>query len=210
MIKCYFGVPGVGKSTILVREYKKNRRKYDHIYSINIQIKGVPLITKEDLEKYKFKNTLILWDEITMDADNREFKSFSHDLRDFFILHRHLGCDIIYATQNFENVDKKVRDLTSELWYMSKSVIPLFKSFTSSKRIYRKININEFTSDLTLGYRFCNFLESIFVSNFKLCFRPLYYRYFDTHDELSLKGRSLYEEKNLISNSNFSHISFGK
>ncbi|MBE6148635.1 MAG: hypothetical protein E7167_04020 [Firmicutes bacterium] len=209
MIKCYFGVPGVGKSTILVREYKKNRRKYDHIYSINIQIKGVPLITKEDLEKYKFKNTLILWDEITMDADNREFKSFSHDLRDFFILHRHLGCDIVYATQNFENVDKKVRDLTSELWYMSKSVIPLFKNFTSAKRIYRKININEFTSDLTLGYRFCNFLESIFVSNFKLCFRPFYYRYFDTHDELSLKGRLLYEEKDSISNSDFSGIVIG-
>lgn len=194
MIKAYFGVPGCGKSTILVREYKRNKRRYSHIYTINLQIKGVPMITKEDLEKYKFVNTLILWDEITMDADNREFKSFSKDLRDFFLLHRHLGCDIIYATQNFENVDKKVRDLTSELWYMSKSVIPFFSSFTSAKRIYRAININEHTSELTLGYRFCNFIESIFVSNFRLIFRPLYYRYFDTHDELSLKARLIYEE----------------
>lgn len=196
MIKCYFGVPGCGKSTILVREYKKNKRRYDHIYTINIQIKDVPMITKEDLEKYKFTNSLILWDEITMDADNREFKSFSKDLRDFFILHRHFGCDIIYATQNFENVDKKVRDLTSELWYMSKSVVPGFRSFTSAKRIYRAININEHTSELTLGYRFCNFVEGLFVSNFKLVFRPFYYRYFDTHDELSLKDRVLYEERN--------------
>lgn len=195
MIKCYFGVPGVGKSTILVKEYKKNRKKYDHIYTINLQIKGVPMITKEDLEKYKFVNCLILWDEITMDADNREFKTFNKDLRDFFILHRHLGCDIIYATQNFENVDKKVRDLTCELWYMSKSVIPGFRSFTSAKRIYRKININEFTSDLTLGYRFCNFLESLFVKNYSLTFRPLHYRYFDTHDELSLANRPLYERR---------------
>ena len=197
MIKGYFGVPGVGKSTILCREYKKNKRRYDHIYTINIQIKGVEMLDYHDLEKYKFKNTLILWDEITMDADNRAFKSFSKELRDFFLLHRHLGCDVIYATQNFENVDKKVRDLTSELWYMSKSVIPGFRSFTSSKRIYRKININEFTSDLTLGYRFCNFLEMLFVSNFKLTFRPFYYHYFDTHDELSLKGRVLYEEKDI-------------
>lgn len=195
MIKAYFGVPGCGKSTILVREYKKNKRRYDHIYSINIQIKGVKMITKEDLEKYKFKNTLILWDEITMDADNREFKTFSKSLRDFFILHRHFGCDIIYATQNFENVDKKVRDLTSELWYMSKSVVPLFKHFTSAKRIYRAININEHTSELTLGYRFCNFIEGLFVSNFRLVFRPRYYRYFDTHDELSLKDRVLYEDR---------------
>ena len=196
MIKAYFGVPGCGKSTILVREYKKNKRRYDHIYTINIQIRGVQMISKEDLEKYKFKNTLILWDEITMDADNREFKTFSKELRDFFLLHRHLGCDIIYATQNFENVDKKVRDLTSELWYMSKSVVPFLKSFTSAKRIYRSININEHTSELTLGYRFCNFIESLFVSNFKLVFRPIYYKYFDTHDELSLKGRLVYEEYN--------------
>lgn len=195
MIKCYFGVPGVGKSTVLVREYKKNKRKYDHIYSVNVQIKGVPLIQKSDLEKYKFKNTLILWDEITMDADNREFKSFSKDLRDFFILHRHLGCDIVYATQNFENVDKKVRDLTSELWYMSKSVVPFFRNFTTAKRIYRKVNINEMSSELTLGYRFCNFLESIFVSNFNIVFRPFYYKYFNTHDELSLKDRVLYEDR---------------
>ena len=199
MIKAYFGVPGCGKSTTLVREYKKNKRKYDYIYTINLKIKGVPMITKEDLEKFKFKNTLILWDEITMDADNREFKSFSKDLRDFFILHRHLGCDIIYATQNFENVDKKVRDLTCELWYMQKSVVPLLGQFTTTKRIYRTININEHTSELTLGYRFCNFIESIFVSNFKIIFRPRFYKYFDTHDELNLKTRLLYEERGVVS-----------
>lgn len=198
MIKAYFGVPGCGKSTTLVKEYKKNKRKYDYIYTINLKIKGVPMITKEDLEKFKFKNTLILWDEITMDADNREFKSFSKDLRDFFILHRHLGCDIIYATQNFENVDKKVRDLTCELWYMQKSVVPLLGQFTTTKRIYRTININEHTSELTLGYRFCNFVESIFVSNFKIIFRPRFYKYFDTHDELNLKNRLLYEERGVV------------
>ena len=203
MIKCYFGVPGCGKSTILVKEYKKNKRRYDHVYTINLQIKGVEMITKEDLEKYKFKNTLILWDEITMDADNRSFKTFSNDLRDMFVLHRHFGIDIVYATQNFENVDKKVRDLTCELWYMNKSVVPFLKSFTTAKRIYRQVNINEHTSELTLGYRFCNFIESIFVSNFKLCWRRRYYRYFNTHDELSLKDRVLYEERNKkeISNS---------
>lgn len=198
MIKAYFGVPGCGKSTTLVKEYKKNRKKYDYIYTINLKIKDVPVITKEDLEKYKFKNTLILWDEITMDADNREFKSFSKPLRDFFILHRHLGCDIIYATQNFENVDKKVRDLTCELWYMQKSVVPLLGQFTTTKRIYRTININEHTSELTLGYRFCNFVESIFVSNFKIIFRPRFYKYFDTHDELNLKDRLLYEEMGVV------------
>ena len=206
MIKAYFGVPGCGKSTTLVKEYRKNKRKYKKIYTINIDIKGCKRITKEDLEKYKFTNSLILWDEITMDADNREFKTFSKDLRDFFILHRHFNTDIIYVTQNFENVDKKIRDLTSELWYMQKSVVPLLRGFTTAKRIYRNININENTSELTLGYRFCNFIESLFVSNFNMIWRRKYYKYFDSWDELNLKERKEYEEiwnnNNYINNSN--------
>jgi len=202
MIKAYFGVPGCGKSTTLVKEYRKNRKKYDHIYTLNIDIKGCKKITKEDLEEYKFTNSLILWDEITMDADNREYKTFSKPLRDFFLLHRHLGVDIIYATQNYENVDKKVRDLTSELWYMSKSVVPILKGFTTCKRIYRNININENTSELTLGYRFCNLIEGLFVSNFNIIWRRKYYRYFDSWDELNLKGRKDYEESNVTINDN--------
>ena len=196
MIKAYFGVPGCGKSTTLVKEWKKNKKRYKHIYTINIDIKGCKRIEKEDLEKYKFTDSLILWDEITMDADNRDFKSFSKPLRDFFLLHRHMGTDIIYATQNFENVDKKIRDLTSELWYMSKSVVPILREFTTTKRIYRNVNINENTSELTLGYRFCNFIESLFVSNFKIILRRKYYKYFDSWDELNLKERTEYEENN--------------
>lgn len=194
MIKAYFGVPGCGKSTTLVKEYRKNRRKYKHIYTVNIDIKGCKRITKEEFRKYKFSNSLILWDEITLDYDNRDFNKFTKEDKDSWLLHRHLGIDIIYATQNYENVDKKIRDLTLELWYMQKSVIPLFKGFTTTKRIYRNININENTSELTLGYRFCNFIESLFVSNFKIIWRRLYYKYFNSWDELNLKERKEYEE----------------
>lgn len=194
MIKCYFGVPGVGKSTILVKEYLKNKKKYDHIYTINLDIKGVPKIEKEVLEKYKMYNTLILWDEITLDHDNRAFKTFPKGTLEFIVMHRHLGTDIIYATQNFENVDKKIRDLTSELWYMEKSVVPLFRKFTRSRRIYRTININELNSELTLGYRYCQGLEKFFASNLKIDYRPKYYKYFNTKEEGKLEGRKIYEE----------------
>lgn len=196
MIKGYFGVPGCGKSTTLVKEYRKNRKKYDNIYSVNIEIKGVEQITKEDVRKYRFKKALILWDEITLDYDNRNFKEFTKEDKEFWLLHRHMGVDIIYATQNYENVDKKIRDLTIELWYMQKSVIPLCRGFTTTKRIYRNININENTSELTLGYRFCNRIEGIFVSNFKIIWRRKYYKYFNSFDELNLKEREQYEERN--------------
>ena len=196
MIKGYFGVPGCGKSTTLVKEYRKNRKKYDNIYSVNIEIKGVKQITKEDVRKYRFKNALILWDEITLDYDNRNFKEFTKEDKEFWLLHRHMGVDIIYATQNYENVDKKIRDLTIELWYMQKSVVPLLSGLTTTKRIYRNININENNSELTLGYRFCNKIEGIFVSNFKIIWRRKYYKYFNSFDELSLKERKQYEERN--------------
>ena len=90
MIKCYFGVPGCGKSTILVKkarkELKRIIKRYDYIYSINLEIEGIEKITYEDIKKYKFKNALILIDEITMNADNRSFKTFSPEERDFLEL----------------------------------------------------------------------------------------------------------------------------
>lgn len=199
MIKCYFGVPGCGKTTTLVKiarkELKRLKRHYKEVYTINFECVGCIPIKFDDLKEYKFNNSLILIDEITMDADNRSFKTFPKEIRDFFILHRHLGVDIIYATQNYENVDKKIRDLTAELWYMSKSVVPILRGFTTSKRIYRNININEFTSDLTLGYRFCSFLEMIFASNMEVTWRKKYYKYYDSWDELSLKDRPLYPDE---------------
>lgn len=200
MIKCYFGVPGCGKSTILVREWKKNRKKYKHIYTINLEIEGVEKITKEDFRKYRFEDSLILWDEITLDYDNRDFKKFTLEDKESWLLHRHMGVDVIYATQNYENVDKKIKDLTQELWYMNKSVVPLLRSFTKAKRIYRNININEYSSELTMGYRFCNFVESLFVSNTKIMWRKRYYKYFNSWDMLGLEKRKLYESKKDISN----------
>lgn len=198
MITCYFGVPGCGKTTLLtkfaVRELKrikKGRSKYQHVYT-NFYCKGAEKINYTDLSSYKIIDSLILLDELAMDADNRKFKSFSDDIRDFFILHRHLGDDIIYATQSYEMVDLKIRQLTAELWYMSKSVVPFFDLFTNAKKVYRTISINEHTSELTLGYRFCNLIEAFFASNYKSVYRPKYYKFFDSFDEDVLSGRSVY------------------
>ena len=116
MISCYFGVPGCGKTTLLtklaIKEKKRLRKRYDNIYTINFNCEGCVPLTWDDLGKYRFENSLILIDEITLLADNRDFKTFPKDILEFFVLHRHMGLDIVYATQNFENVDKKIRDLT--------------------------------------------------------------------------------------------------
>lgn len=198
MLICYFGVPGCGKTTLLtkfvakeLKKIRKGKSKYKQVYT-NFYCKGAQVIDFKHLDKYKIYDSLIVLDEITLDADNRKFKQFTDGTRDFFILHRHLGNDVIYATQSYDLVDLKIRALTQELWYMSKSVIPLLNKFTSAKRIYREISINEHSSELTVGYRFCNLIESLFVSNYKLVFRPFYYKYFDSFDECQLKNRPIF------------------
>lgn len=195
MITCYFGVPGVGKSTLLtkiaVKELKRIRKgksKYDAVYS-NFFIKGVNKLSFADLNSYKLNNALILLDELTVDADNRHFKSFPDGIRDFFIYHRHLGCDIVYATQNYALVDVKIRALTYDLWYMTRSPLKLLGQFTFARRIYRQININEQNSELSIGYRFCNIIERFVSHNNLTVFRPLYYKYFDSFDESVLASR---------------------
>lgn len=188
MLTCYFGVPGCGKTSLLtkfaideLRRMKKGKSPYKHIYT-NFHCLGCEIITFDDLKKYVLYDSLIILDEITMDADNRHFKNFSDDVRNFFILHRHIGCDVIYATQNYSLVDLKIREYTQDLWYMQKSCVPFLRGFTTAKKIYRNININEHTSELVLGYRFCNFLESLFSRNFKIVWRKKYYKYFDSFD----------------------------
>lgn len=199
MIIGYFGVPGSGKSTLLskfaVKELKriqKGKSKYKNVYT-NFYVAGCKQIDYDKLNELKVYDSLIILDEITLDADNRNFKSFPTGVRDFFILHRHLGCDIIYATQSYELVDKKIRQLTQELWYISTTVVPLLRNFTMARRIYRTIKINEYTGDLILGYRFCNLLELMFTSNIKTVFRPLYFRFFDSYDEGVLEKRKIFD-----------------
>lgn len=196
MVTCYFGVPGVGKTTLLAKFAVKGLKlvksgRYENVYT-NFYCKGCKRLDFKVLDTFKIYNSLIILDEITLDADNRKFKSFPDGVRDFFILHRHLGNDIIYATQSYEMVDLKIRQVTQELWYMSRTVVPILSEFTTAKRIYRQININEHTSELTLGYRFCNLLEAFFTSNYKSVFRRRYYKYFDSFEEGVLENRPVF------------------
>lgn len=189
MITGYFGVPGCGKTTILtalaqkeLRRIRKGKSPYKHVVT-NFYCEGCEKFNVPDLGIYKFDHALILIDEITLDVDSRDFKKFNKGLKDFFVLHRHLHNDIIYFCQDFERVDKTIRDMTFDLWYLKKSIVPFLQDFTVAKRIFRNININELSSELTLGYRFASFLEIIFSRTKKVFYRRPWYKYFDSFDE---------------------------
>ena len=198
MITGYFGTPGCGKTTILtalaqkeLRRMRKGKSPYKHVLT-NFYCQGCEKFDVSDLGIYKFSYSLILIDEITLDVDSRDFKKFSKGLKDFFVLHRHLHNDIVYFCQDFERVDKTIRDMTFDLWYITKSVFPMFSGWSIAKRIFRNININEYSSELTLGYRFASFAEIIFSHTKRIFFRKPWYKYFDSFDEAQLKYREEY------------------
>lgn len=193
MITGMFGLPGCGKSTLLtriaqkeLRRIEKGKSKYEHVLT-NYYCEGCDRIDFVDLGKYNLTNCLILLDEITLDADNRDYKFFPQETKLFFVLHRHFNCDIIYFTQQWDSVDKKIRNLTSDLYYVKKSfstvsgfIFKPFQAFTVARRIFRTLEINEYTKEIVTGYRFPTRFERWFGRCKIICYRPSWYKYFNS------------------------------
>lgn len=189
MITCFFGLPGCGKSTLLakiahreLKRIKKGKSPYRYVLS-NYYIKGCHKLDFSYLGHVDVSGCLILIDEISLDADSRDYKSFGHELKQFFILHRHYRCDIVYATQQYDGVDRKIRELTHNLYYMKK-----LGPFSIGTAIFRKITISE-ESEIKMGYVFPTFVK--LLSDLKntviICWRPRYYNLFDSFDCPPLK-----------------------
>lgn len=184
MITCFFGLPGCGKSTMLakiaakeLKRIAKGKSKYKRVLS-NYYIEGCQELKFDMIGEVDMSDSLILIDEISLDADSRDFRQFNKQLKQFFILHRHYGCDVVYATQQYDGVDRKIRELTHDLWYMKK-----MGQLTYATAIYRHITITE-DSDIKVGYIFPTIFKILFdlKHNIRLCYRPRYYKYFDSFE----------------------------
>lgn len=180
MITCVFGLPGQGKSTycaFLARRAlttKAGQKRYDRVYC-NFNMAGCYKLDYSDLGKYNFENCLILIDEMMNEADSRDFKKFDAEKKYFFSNHRHYGCDVVYFTRAWDDVDKKIRNNTQELYYIKKV---LWWSIVNP--IKQILTIDDFTHQIVTGYKF----QSIFYS--RLFFRPFYYKWFDTFERREL------------------------
>lgn len=188
MIQGYFGLPGSGKTTFLtmiaqkeLKKIKKNKSNYDKVLT-NFYCDGCYKIDYKDLGHYSIEHSLILLDEITLDADSRDFKQFDKFHKSFFLLHRHYNCDVIYFTQQYDGVDKKIRDITSSLYRVKKVAF-----ISIATQIYRCLDINEQTKEIVQGYRFPNIIERLFFRVHRYCLRPIYYKYFDSWERPDLE-----------------------
>lgn len=131
MISAVFGLPGSGKSLILsymayrathgksinFHGFHVSNFKYARVYT-NFPCEGAYKLDFDTLGNVKYEHCLMLCDEIQLFADSRNFKTFGDNLKYFFSMHRHDHIDFVYASQSFDNVDKRIRSLTDRLYYV--------------------------------------------------------------------------------------------
>lgn len=188
MISAFFGPPGCGKSSVLtliaqkhLKKIKQGKSKYQHVYT-NFPCSGCEIIDFKKLGSFYYHDSLLLFDELTLSADNRSWKTFPEQIKQFICLHRHFNIDIIYTVQDWSRAEKTIRENTVSLFYVSN-----FLWWSRVRPIFRTININEYMGDLIMGYRFPDFFEAIqqgHIYYIKKAWR--YYNSFDKYgfDEL--------------------------
>lgn len=188
-ISLYFGLPGCGKTTMLasiaLKESRRRPRRYQHIYSnVPLKIDGVTFIDNDCLGKYDISDALVLIDEATLFANNRNWKQFGNERTEYFLLHRHFNVDIIFFAQEWASLDKRIRSITDRVYYVYKGFWT--RSFlTCCYRIPygiiipdpKKAEGGEKLGEIIQGYCKPNIIVRLFSPKL---FRPLYYKYFDS------------------------------
>lgn len=185
MITGYFGLPGSGKSTFLAMLASKAQNKGNVVFvNEDFPIAGCYLYNFTDLGKYDIRDGLVLMDEISLDADNRDFKTFSKRSKEFFALHRHFGLDIVWATQTFDGADKKIKNLTQLLYYIRPiGGISMAVQVASIMMIPTKHNLKAMAQDIFQTHvkpGFFRLLLFPFNGTVKFCRRKKYYHLFDS------------------------------
>lgn len=172
-----FGKKGSGKSTYLVKLARKYMKRGWIVYT-NMEELFIPGVRHFDIRHLgdfvPEAHSLLLLDEVGMIWDNRDYKTFKPQVRDFFKLQRHYHVLVYMASQTFD-VDKKLRDLCDGMFLHSNFA----RVFTLGKRITRKVIITEAVGDAE-----SRISENLVICPFwdwTLTYIPKYAKFFDSH-----------------------------
>ena len=137
-----FGKKGSGKSTTLTRIALEALKAGKEVYA-NIPLPGAHLIKETDVGYYDIPpESVLIIDEAGMIWDNRHFKNFKPEVRDWFKLQRHHRVRVYLASQTFD-IDKKIRDLCDDMYLIECR----FRIFAYGRRILRKITLTKPVGD---------------------------------------------------------------
>lgn len=202
VINYIFGSPGSGKSTVLAQISRYFIKQNVKVYA-NFLLESTTYIKDEDIGYYSFANSILLLDEAGISYNNREAFSKKGLMQDqnrlqWWKLARHylqrLGGAkgaVFIASQSWEDVDKKLRDLSTNYYLIRRGI---FSGFTVIKPIYKKVDIDDLTHQPT------DFFVIDMFWNWRLCWRRLYYKYFDSYAAPPLPDYPDKEIKNDIKN----------
>lgn len=211
MIRIFFGNPGCGKTTCMVRNMKKMQKypktlhyklcnlpvfslffhyKYPMIddYYSNFDSVLSDNITLKDLGKWTLpEHSYLCVDESGIEYNSRKYKSLPQETIAWYKLYRHYKVDIIdFVSQSWEDMDVTIRRLIDELWYLRK-----LGPFTLVRRIYKWTGIDNETHQITDMYKFGSFFRRILPPPFHrkdwyVVFRPFHYKQFNSYERYYL------------------------
>lgn len=174
-----FGKKGSGKTTNLTKLALDHKKNGWTVYCTD-DIPGTYFIPYDKIGFVELEeNSLLLIDEAGMVYDNRDFKKFKNETRDWFKLQRHRKVKVILFSQTFD-IDIKLRNLTDEMYLVTNKL----RVFSYGKKINRKIIITKATAECASSIADELSYESLFwfwCGSRMLTYIPKYIKYFDTY-----------------------------
>lgn len=169
------GFPGSGKTTVLTMIAQRSLQGKETLgippcdtVLTSFPCPGCYELDFELLGKKNFHNCLMILDEVSMYADARHFKNFSDSLLYFFKFHRHHNINLVWASQSASDADKKIREVTQCSYIIDK-----FFCFTAVKPILKTHTVRSGDPDIKF--------ELAPPIMWQWCFRPRWYKYFDSY-----------------------------
>lgn len=184
-----FAKKGQGKSTLLTKMAIQHLKRGWTVYSTD-PIPGCFYVPVEDVGYYEFEpHSLLIIDEIGMIWDNRNFKKFPVEVRDWFKLQRHRRVKVVCASQSFD-VDKKIRDLADDMFLLQKKL----RVFSYGKRILKVLDIVEADGNTQSESRIVDQLKFdsllfFWAGSRTLTYIPRWTKYFDSFAAPELKHK---------------------
>jgi len=147
MITVISGLPGAGKSLklarIIVGILHRNKKYFEktgirrHLYT-NLALSRKVVEEYEPFIQYwedtrqltELRDCDVIWDELATAMDATQWQNMSLTLKRWLQQHRKMGIDIYGTAQDFSQVDKSFRRLTSHLIHLTKLIGSQDKSAT--------------------------------------------------------------------------------
>lgn len=182
-----FGKKGSGKTTFLCKTAYNYLKRGRPVYCTEV-IPGTIHFDVSDIGHYTFpENAVILIDEVGMIWDNRNFKSFRPEVRDYFKYQRHERHTVYLFSQTFD-VDVKLRNLTDCMYLCTCHMGWL----SVARRINRNIVVVQAEGDsesrIADNLEFAPLWTVLFGGKpFIFTFIPRWASMFDSHEKLGLE-----------------------